>query len=259
MLKYLAGLLAGGILAAVAATPALATHSWNGYHWARTANPFTVSVVDSMTTEAPAWDTHLGVAVGDWTASSVLDVGLEPGDTSQKTRRRCPAVSGKVRACNAEYGQNGWLGLASISVSGKHITQGTAKMNDSYFNTPTYNYPYKKQHVVCQEIGHDWGLGHQSETGEDLGTCMDYARSLDNEHPDRHDYEQLESDYSHLDSTSTLAGSGVSPGLAGSEHAQPRLVERDDRITNSVITEHFADGTIRITHIFWAIEERGRR
>ena len=30
------------------------------------------------------------------------------------------------------------------------------------------------QHVICQEIGHTFGLDHQSETGASLNTCMDY-------------------------------------------------------------------------------------
>ena len=45
-------------------------------------------------------------------------------------------VTGKMKVCNANYGYNGyngWAGLASINVnSNGHITQGTAKMNDSY-------------------------------------------------------------------------------------------------------------------------------
>ena len=32
-----------------------------------------------------------------------------------------------------------------------------------------------KAQVLCQEVGHGFGLGHQSESGADLDTCMDYA------------------------------------------------------------------------------------
>lgn len=67
------------------------------------------------------------------------------------------------------------------------------------FNTPTYNNPVKRQHVMCQEIGHDFGLDHQDESGADLDTCMDYSSALDNAHPNAHDYEQLETIYAHLD------------------------------------------------------------
>ena len=38
-LVALIAIVAGVGVAAVAALPALATHSWGGYHWARAANP----------------------------------------------------------------------------------------------------------------------------------------------------------------------------------------------------------------------------
>src|SRR3990172_942340 len=128
-----------------------ASHAWGNYHWARTANPFTIKVIDSMTAD---WDDNLDVAISDWNASSVMNVVEEAGDSTFKTRKRCPAVTGKVRSCNATYGNNGWLGLAQIWVSGSHITKGTAKMNDTYFASPSYD-ETARQHVVCHEIGHD--------------------------------------------------------------------------------------------------------
>ena len=180
---------------------AFAGHSWGNYHWARTSNPFTVKVVDSNT---PDWDDNLNNAARDWSSSTVLNVTVEGGDDSARTRKRCPMVSGKLRSCNASYGFNGWLGLASINISGSHITQGTSKMNDSYLLGSSYD-ETNRQHVMCQEIGHGFGLGHQDESGKDLNTCMDYANALDNPSPNAHDYQQLETIYAHLDSTTTLA------------------------------------------------------
>ena len=242
----------GAVLAVLAAAPATASHAWGNYHWARTSNPFTVRVIDANTSN---WDTHLNVAIADWDKSTVMNVVREAG----AEQKRCRAVAGKAKSCNGTYGQNGWLGLAQIWVSGSHITQAIAKMNDTYFSMPQYNVPYKRQHVMCQEIGHDWGLGHQDESGADLGTCMDYASSLDNEHPNQHDYDQLETIYSHLDSTSTLASAAAAPdlGLAGNENASPVSVERIDRISSSTISAHFRDGTHKITHVFWALEAHG--
>ncbi len=231
----------------VFATPALANHSWGDYHWARTANPFTIKVIDSNTTD---WDSYLDKSISDWNASSVMDVTKEAGSPD----RNCKAVAGKAKSCNAKYGRNGWLGLAQIWLSGTHIAQATAKMNDTYFSTATYNVPVKKQHVMCQEIGHDWGLGHQDESGADLNTCMDYANALDNPSPNAHDYQELEAIYgSHLDSSTTIAA-----GLAGDEAARPTRTERQDRISSSTITEEFRDGTKRVTHITWALESRGQ-
>jgi len=245
MRKVLTLALAVTAFAAIAGT-ATASHSWGTYHWARTSNPFTIKVIDSNT---PTWDGHLDKAIVDWSTSSVLNVAEEPGVED----KRCRPVAGKVKSCNARYGQNGWLGLAQIWVSGGHISQGVAKMNDTYFSLPQYNDPTKRQHVMCQEIGHDWGLGHQDESGADLDTCMDYASALDNPAPNAHDYEQLVTIYnSHVDSSTTIA-----TGLAGTGSAQPVRVERNDRIVNSIVTEHFRDGSQRITHVFWALETRG--
>jgi len=249
--KHLTALAAAALLAGVVAGTAQASHAWGSYHWARTSNPFTLQVVD---TTSSTWRTHVNAAVADWTQATPFNLVGSTGNAD----RRCKALTGRVKVCNASYGNNGWLGLATITITGGvHITSGTTKLNDSYFNSPTYNYPYKRQHVACQEIGHDFGLGHQSEDPNvDLKTCMDYDRALDNQHPNAHDYDQLDQIYAHLDSTSTVGATSL--GLAGSEDGQPVLVTRDDRIVNSVITERFEDGTLRITHVTWALEGPGK-
>jgi hypothetical protein len=237
------------ILAAIPLTVE-ASHSWNGYHWARTSNPVTVRVVDSMTSN---WDDNLVLAVGDWDESSVLNVTREAGDDGMGTRKRCAAVSGKVRSCNAAYGRNGWLGLAQIWVSGGHIVQGVAKMNDTYFASSAYD-ETARQHVICQEIGHDWGLGHQDESGADLDTCMDYSSALDNPSPNAHDYEQLESIYAHLDTTTTTA-----PLPAGFANADVRAQSNWGRKVHeaadgrsAVFVRHFGGGRDIYTHVTWA-------
>jgi hypothetical protein len=184
-------------------------HAWNGYHWARTSNPFTLKVGDNMSS---AWDPYLAVAVSDWSVSSVLNLQIVAGGTKP---RNCRPTTGRIEACNASYGNNGWLGIAQIWVSGNHITQATAKMNDTYMNQPPYNTGPWHQFVVCQEIAHDFGLSHQDENfnNANLGSCMDYTNDPDggpggasqtdpsNEHPNAHDFEQLEIIYNnHLDS-----------------------------------------------------------
>ena len=232
-------------LATVGAGPASANHAWGNYHWARTANPFTLRVIDANSSN---WDGHLNAAINDWSRSSVLDLVRESG----REGKNCRAETGKVKSCNGNYGNNGWLGLASIRVSGAHITSGTAKMNDTYFNSGAYN-ATARQHVMCQEIGHTFGLDHQDESGADLNTCMDYSDKLDNPSPNSHDYQQLESIYAHLDSTTTIAA-----GLAADDNAKPTRVDRIDRLATSEITEEFADGTRRVTQVTWALETRGR-
>lgn len=241
------------LILALTAFPASvsANHSWGNYHWARTSNPFTIKVIDSMTAD---WDDNLDIAISDWDKSSVMNVVKEAGDSSTRIRKRCPAVSGKVRSCNATYGNNGWLGLAQIWVSGNHITQGTAKMNDTYLASSSYN-ETNRQHVICQEIGHAWGLGHQDESGADLNTCMDYARALDNPHPNAHDYQQLETIYnSHLDSTTTIKS--MPPGFANADmHAVENwgTKVRESADGRSALYERdFGNGYKIFTFVFWA-------
>ncbi|MEW5940777.1 MAG: hypothetical protein AB1750_13995 [Chloroflexota bacterium] len=228
-----------------------ASHAWGNYHWARTSNPFTIKVVDSMTSD---WDDNLNVAIADWDQSSVMNVVKEAGDSSLKTRKRCAAISGKVRACNAPYGNNGWLGLAQIWASGSHITQGTAKMNDSYLASSSYT-ETNRQHVICQEIGHDWGLTHQDESGADLNTCMDYSNALDNPHPNAHDYAQLETIYSHLDSTTTIARPAPD-GFFTAELRSPadwgtKVYEAPDGRTALFVLD-FGNGYKIFTFVIWA-------
>jgi len=112
-----------------------------------------------------------------------------------------------MRVCNAAYGYNGWLGLASINIDNNgHITQGTAKMNDSY--SSYWSDANEKRHVMCQEVGHVFGLGHTSEDGSSQGTCMDYSSSPNSISPNKHDYDQLAAIYSHLDTYNSYAGAG---------------------------------------------------
>ncbi len=252
-------LLTGVVLACLAsffASGAGATHAWGTYHWARTANPFTIKLGDNLTTAE--WKSDLVTASGDWSVDSTwnnpLNTTIVPGQAKGKN---CRPTAGRVEVCNNTYGNNGWLGLAQIWLSGGHITQGASKMNDTYFNTPAYDISTEKLHVMCQEIGHTFGLDHQSTSGASLNTCMDYYSNTSSgdtlsTHPNDHDYQELATIYAHLDSTTTI-GAATANGLAVSEDAKAERVERSDRITDSTIVETFADGSQRITHIDWAI------
>lgn len=190
-----------GITLLSASSEVLASHSWGNYHWARTENPFTLNLGDNLSSN---WDSFLNTTSADWSLSSVLDTSVVPGNTSAK---RCKPTSGRVEVCNSTYGRNGWLGLAQIWISGNHITQGVTKLNDTYFKTSKYNTIEWKNMVMCQEVGHVFGLDHQDENfnNTNLGTCMDYTDDpSSNQHPNTHDYEELEDIYSHLDSFTSL-------------------------------------------------------
>lgn len=263
------GALALGALLLSTASIASADHSWGGYHWARTANPFTLQVENDLTTAD--WNTRLGTAVSDWSASNVLDLA-SVNATSPKAN--CPGISGKVRVCNRKYGFNGWLGVAQIWITGgTHITAGTVKVNDSYFNTSTYNTPAWRQMVMCQEIGHTFGLDHQDETFDNanLGTCMDYTNDPDggaggaasndpsNEHPNKHDYDQLDLIYAHLDSTSTVGATSAGGHGRGNGNGQGELFAPNfDGVPagagpqdGDVFVTDLGNGTRIVTHVFW--------
>lgn len=202
------------LMAVLALAPTVgASHSWGGYHWARTSNPFTLRLGDNVSS---AWDSYLRAASTDWTQSSVLNTTVVTG---QAWFGSCSPRSGRAEVCNANYGANGWLGLASIWMnSTNHIAQATVKMNDHYFNMTKYNTAVWRRSVMCQEIGHVFGLAHQDENlaNANLGSCMDYSSDpTTNQKPNQHDYNQLLSIYRHLDSTSTLGTSTAwAPGAA---------------------------------------------
>jgi len=188
---------------------ALADHSWGLYHWGRIANPFTLKLGDNVSS---AWDSYLGGSSNDWSQSSILDTVVVSGKTSSKT---CKPVAGRVEVCSSRYGRNGWLGVASIWINSTgHITQGAVKMNDTYFNYAPYNTSAWRNLVMCQEVGHTFGLDHQDENFNNppLGSCMDYSSDPTlNQHPNQHDYDQLETIYnSHLDSVNTASQVGFS-------------------------------------------------
>lgn len=261
------------VLIAVAAFPGVtfASHSWGGYHWARTANQFTLKLGDNVSS---TWDPFLVTTSSDWTASSVLNTTIVGGNT---TGRKCRATAGRVEVCNASYGRNGWLGIASINItSGNHITQGTVKVNDTYFAMAQYNNPAERNVVMCQEVGHTLGLDHQDENfnNADLGTCMDYSNNpVPNQHPNAHDYNQLVTIYSHLDSTNTVfkvsddgdaeaiaigLAALMPPAMSYIDFAGPeqwgRLVERTNEGRTSIYELDFGGGNKVFHFVIWADE-----
>ena len=248
-------IFAGGLIAIGAVSPfAYANHAWGPYHWARTSNPFTLKLGNNVSS---TWDASLTLASTDWSQSSVLHTKVVPGLTSG---RRCRASNGRVEVCNYNYGNNGWLGIAQIWVSGSHITQGVVKMNDTYFNTSQYDTSAWRNMVVCQEIGHTFGLNHQDENfyNTNLDTCMDYTSDpTSNQHPNQHDYDMLEIIYWHLDSITTLATSIVSkPALASDVTDDPSTWGKEIHTSSdrhsSVFERNAENGAKVMTHVFWA-------
>lgn len=192
-------------------------------------------------------------------------------DTSSRTRRKCNSPEGQIRICNLEYGQNGWRGIAGISLdSNGHISKGYTKLNDTYFNMSYYSGDNWKQSVTCQELGHNVGLDHQDEdfNNQSLFTCMDY-QDPPFEAPNSHDFQQLSTIYRHTDSyDSYLGGDGGNGGGGDGCNAPPGKGCNKGETNGSSIgcgrsiykrgnAEVFLridpDGTRHLTHVTWAI------
>ncbi len=232
-----------------------ASHSWGGYHWARTANPFALKLGDNVSS---IWDPHLNIASSDWSSGdpSVPDVLNTVVVAGQANPRNCRPTSGRVEVCNGTYGSNGWLGIAQVWVSGSHITQGVVKLNDTYFNTPAYNTPVWRQFVTCQEIGHTFGLAHQDEVfnNPNLGSCMDYTSDpTTNQHPNLHDFQELAIIYGHVDSTTTLKSS---PGASNADLDHPsawgQLMKSSRGGRMQIFERDLGNGERVVTFVIWA-------
>lgn len=250
--------------ATIMSTTTYADHSWGKYKWKPTSIPFNLDLGDNLNS---TWDGHLLSASTDWSVSTVLDTNVTLGSTTSDPVS-CNPTLGNVQVCNTEYGNNGWLGIAQIYTRGPSIIAAVAKFNDTYFNTANYNTAAWRQLVMCQEVGHTFGLGHQDEAFDNvnLGTCMDYTDDPDgsidgemtNEHPNQHDYDQLEIIYGG----GSDGGDGKScnpkspkcnPALAAGSHAQfGQLVSARGGV--SVYVKNLGNGNKLHTHVTWTLE-----
>ena len=262
--------LSFGLAFTVFSTQTYATHSWGGYHWARTTPQFTLKLGDNMTS---AWKAYLSQASSDWNSPTLFSTDpttpILTAIVAGTSNKRCSMVVGTTQVCNGRYGNNGWLGLASINITGgSHITQGSAKMNDTYFDTLKYNNPNERQHVICQEVAHTFGLDHQSTNGSSQNSCMDYfsntganAGSEASTRPNAHDFDELNDIYAHLDSTTTassLAALAASPwadvGMTDDPSSWGKLMSQSANGRSSTYERQNADGSKTITHVYWTIE-----
>jgi len=244
--------------------PANATHSWNGYHWSRASNPFTVTLGNNLSSN---WSSYLGTAGSDWSLTSgACNNSLNPVRCAVvaggSKSRNCRPANGRVEVCNATYGNTGWLGIAGIYVSGDHIVRGYVKLNDTYFNTAQYNTPAWRQFVTSQEVGHTLGLAHQDENfnNADLldacgrGSCMDYsADPTNNTTPNQHDYDELVIIYSHLDAAA-LANAAL-PAEEDVDLENPSAWGPAVRFANGrgiVYERELGGGGKLVTFVLWA-------
>ena len=200
------------------AMPASGNNKWRNYHWARSANPVTIVLGDNVDSR---WDEWLLEASSEWSASPISPVVLYTTVEDGQAEGNCSPPDGRVEVCNEDYGFNGWLGLAQIWVRGKHIVKGAAKLNDTYHDQSPYKEDAWRDMVMCQEVGHTFGLAHQDEKfgNTNLGTCMDYTNNPkgppSNRAPNSHDYQMLDTIYAHLEDDGGGGGGGGGGGDKG--------------------------------------------
>ena len=278
-------LLAAAAVTILATSPATANHQWGSYHWANSGNGVTLTLRHVF--KNSAWLNYYQEARSDWDSGTPLTLN-DGGAYSGTSSKKCSPISGGILVCSDAYGYRGWLGVATIWASGDHITQATTKLNDSYYNTATYNTPGWRDLVVCQEIGHDFGLDHQDEQFDNynLGTCMDYTNAPDggnvsgfnygpaNRSPNAHDDEMLNSNSmygsGHTDSTGGGGGGGGRPGAVpdgftfrevgksvggGSAVTDTgqwgQAISRDGQGRPDTFVLDLGAGNRKITHVYW--------
>jgi uncharacterized membrane protein YgcG len=281
-----AKLFGAAAILALAASPAKADHQWASYHWANSGNGVTLTLRHTLRNSA--WLTYYSAARADWDQNTPLTLN-DGGAYSGTTSKKCSPISGGVLVCSDAYGFRGWLGIATIWANGDHITQATTKLNDSYYGTATYNTPGWRDLVMCQEVGHDFGLDHQDEQFDNgnLGTCMDYTNAPEggvvgnfnygpaNRSPNAHDYAMLNSNSmygsGHSDSGGGGGGGGggrpgaaadgftfreVGKSLGGGSAVQDsgqwgQAVSRDGQGRPNKFVLDLGGGKRKVTHVFW--------
>ncbi len=186
-----------GLLLA-AATVAFADHSWSVYHWPE--DKLQPTVLDK--TSSPLYDVGAGVA--EWAG---LGTAIQPTLTTAK--------KGDIKVTEGSSVQ--WLGLARIFIDGDgHITKGEVKLNTTYLEIYEASYPGISDHVLCQELGHVLGLGHNRDGltgGTPDDSCMNDQFHLgEYPAPNSHDTDQLNLIYNHADAVSDSDDGGGGGG-----------------------------------------------
>ena len=252
-----------------------ANHSWGKYHWDLSTADTEVNPLKIGNNLTAVWASSLTGASADWNFSVLKNEIVGGGSDAN-----CSPTSGRVEVCNAEYGDNNWLGIAQIwAYRGKdgHIAQGVVKLNDTYFNTSKYDTQAWRNFVMCQEIGHEFGLDHQDVTfsNTNLGTCMDYTSDpdgtvftqFDNTHPNQHDLDEMTAIYAHLNGTTDGGSGGSGPGSGNGKKPKKvgagadidlndpsswgQAIKQDAQGKNSLFRKDLGNGQVVITHVFW--------
>jgi predicted Zn-dependent protease len=185
MKRLLAVAAVAAVLMSFSPQASAAPCCYEGWHWKRSHNPFTVTVLSSATN---TWATPLARAAAEWSKSSKLNIRIVQGNKSSATRQACVETRGEVHFCNGNYGNTGWSGLTEATLSGQHIVRIRIRVNDA--NTPAHF----RRLISCHELGHSLGLAHNTRPT----SCMRPGAGS-TPHPDATDFAELNAIYRHLD------------------------------------------------------------
>ena len=203
--------IAATLTVLLALSIAYANHQWSSYHWERPdANELVLTIGDCHTPSPHTnWHALLNAVAANW------DWIPEYGNVPDFGVSKSSCGSGDIESYNDNYGDSGWLGIATIRITrgrDKHIVRGESKVNEYFITLNGYDgfdESIEWQHVLCQEIGHTFGLDHT-----DGDTCMNSdTRPLREPDPNYHDGEQLAEMYAHNHASDSGGGGG--PGGPG--------------------------------------------
>jgi hypothetical protein len=163
--------------------------SWENYKW----NKCLVDVIVDRVLSTTNWRNHFTTAVDNWNKASRIQVTKNNLAYTNSTAWTCSSSTGRIKVCNNNYGKTGWLGIAGIwTISGNLIRAGYIKVNDFYFSQAYYNTSNWRGKVMCQELGHNFGLGHwDTDFSTFCDSCMDYS-SDPKPYPNQRDLDLLD-------------------------------------------------------------------
>lgn len=152
------------------------------------------------------WTQPLSVAVQNWDDGYPID-SLTLRVTRVSIDPTCTEETGKLKICNADYGNTRWRGLNNLLLNRQtqEIVSSSAKMNEFYLEQESNDqklytlchgtslmmygwmcgylgyHDYHLSHTIATlllaELGHGFGLPHWDEDffNRDMGNCMDYT------------------------------------------------------------------------------------
>lgn len=217
-------------------------------HWGTRRVPFVLQMGDNVD---GSWQQYFRRAASQWSEADEVDMKIVNGGT---TGRACEPTNGRVEVCNADYGNNGWLGLTRLYYDGDHFTRVTVQFNDFYFNQPggEYNSRKARVHTACHELGHSLGLPHPPNSS---GSCVNDSldRIEDTLAPVRQNFEDLADLYDHRDRQQTV---NRSAGATSSSDTffDPTTIAgatRDGDVQHRVIDTPNGDGTGVVSFVTW--------